>query len=446
MLMGNMFGLIDCNNFYVSCERAFRPDLDGRPVVVLSNNDGNVVSRGNESKALGITMGMPFFKARPVIEEHGGTWFSSNYTLYGDLSRRVFDTVDRFVPALEHYSIDEAFVHFEGGHQEEDAREITRTVRKWTGIPVSVGIGPTKVLAKVASTIAKRRPELGGVIDLSGPDADDYLKDFDVSEVWGIGPRYARFLKSEGEENDEQPDLWESSGLPPVLRKQKVETALELKRCPDAWVRKHLTIKGLRLVWELRGIPCLPLEVFEKPRKGLCCSRSFGRPVTTIEDLGEALVMHCARGGEKLRRQRLAASHLTVFVSTSRYRLNPEEIYSAAASRRLPFPASYTPKLIKAAKELLDRVYKPGFAYHKAGIFLSEIVADAERQQSLMLRIDDEPRPRLMETVDRINRRHGRHTVRPLAIGDDRGWEMKRGRLSGRYTTRLDEVLRVKAS
>lgn len=330
-MMADLFGLIDCNNFYVSCERAFRPDLEGRPVVVLSNNDGNIVSRSNEAKALGITMGMPFFKARPVVERHDVTWFSSNYTLYGDLSRRVFDTIDRFVPALEHYSIDEAFVHFEGGHHLEDASEIKRTVGKWTGIPVSVGIGPTKVLAKVASAIAKRRPEYGDVVDLSGPDADRHLAEFDVADVWGIGPRYAQFLKSEGEKDPEQPDLWEASGLPPILRKQRVETALELKRCPDAWVRKHLTVKGLRLVWELRGVPCLPLEVFEKPRKGLCCSRSFGRPVTTIEDLGEALAMHCARGGEKLRRQRLAASHLTVFASTSRFRQNPEDIYSAAA-------------------------------------------------------------------------------------------------------------------
>ncbi len=200
-------------------------------MVVLSNNDGNVVSRSDESKALGITVGMPFFKARPVIERHGVAWFSSNYALYGDLSRRVFDTVSGFVPALEHYSIDEAFVHFDGGHQEEDAREIKRTVRKWTGIPVSVGIGPTKVQAKVASAIAKRCPEHGGVVDLSGPDADRHLADFDVAGVWGIGPRYAQFLKSEGEEISEHPDLWEASGQPPVLRKQKIETALELKRC-----------------------------------------------------------------------------------------------------------------------------------------------------------------------------------------------------------------------
>lgn len=443
--MKEVFGLIDADSFYVSCERAFQPALEGKPVVVLSNNDGNIVSRSRESKALGITMGMPFFKAKPIIDKHNVTWFSSNYTLYGDVSRRVFDTIDQFVPALEHYSIDEAFVHFDGRHQEEDAHEIKRTVRKWTGIPVSIGIGPTKVLAKVASHIAKKHPEYGGVVDLSGEDADKYLKDFDVADLWGIGSQYAKFLKSGGEEDGQQPDLWEASGLEPVLRKQKIETALELKRCSDAWVRKHLTIKGLRLVWELRGISCLPLEVFEKPRKGLCCSRSFGRPVTTIEDLSESIAMHCARGGEKLRRQRLAASHLTVFISTSRFLQNPDEIYSAAASWQLPYPTSYTPAIVIAAQSLLERVYKPGFVYHKAGLFLTDIVADKERQQSLLLRIDDENRRRLMEAVDGLNRKHGRYCVRPLSMGLQQDWEIRRGHLSGRYTTRLEEVVRVKA-
>jgi DNA polymerase V len=443
--MGNLFGLIDADAFYVSCERAFQPALEGKPVVVMSNNDGNIISRSREAKSLGLTIGQPFFKARPVIERHGVTWFSSNYTLYGDLSRRVFDTIGGFVPALEHYSIDEAFVHFERGHEEEDAHEIKSTVRRWTGIPVSIGIGPTKVLAKVASTITKRRPEYGGVVNLSGGDADRHLADFDVADLWGIGSRYAEFLKSEGETDRQQPDLWEGSGLPPLLRKQRIETALELKNCPDAWVRKHLTIKGLRLVWELRGVSCLPVEEFERPRKGLCCSRSFGRPVVTAEEIGAAVATHAARGGEKLRRQRLAASHLTVFVSTSRFRLNPEEVYSGAASWRLPFPTSYTPALVAAARSLLERVYKPGLVYHKAGVFLTDIVAEAERQQSLLLRMDGEHRLRLMEAVDRINRKNGRHTVRPLAAGLGREWEMKRGRVSGRYTTRLNEVLGVKA-
>jgi DNA polymerase V len=438
------FGLIDCNNFYVSCERVFQPRLEGRPVVVLSNNDGNIIARSNEAKALNLTMGMPFFKAEPIIQQHGVEWFSSNYSLYGDMSRRVMDTIERHVPAIEHYSIDEAFVHITEHEPEEDARQIRDTVRKWTGIPVSVGIGPTKVLAKVANEIAKKRPEYGGVVDLSRGDVDLYLKDFDVADLWGIGSRYTQFLKSTDEGNPEQPDLWEASGCERLIHKQRIETALELKNRPDEWIRKHLTIIGLRLVWELRGISCLPLEVFEKPKKGICCSRSFGKHVTAIEDLSEAVAMHAARAGEKLRRQRLAAQHLTVFISTSRFRANPPEMYSAATSFRLPFPTSFTPAFVEAARSLLERIFKPGFIYHKSGIFITDIVPDIESQQSLMVSVDIERQLRLMEAVDEINRKHGKHTIRPLAMGFEQKWQMKRSRLSKRYTTRWDELLTVR--
>lgn len=439
------FGLIDCNNFYVSCERVFQPALEGWPVVVLSNNDGNIVARSNEAKALGLTMGMPFFKAQPLIEKHNVTYFSSNYTLYGSMSRRVMNTISEFAPALEHYSIDEAFVYLDGGQQEDDAREIKQTIKKWTGIPVSIGIGPTKVLAKVASYLAKKRPEYGGVVDLTGRDVDSYLKGFDVSDLWGIGPRYSQFLKSEECEEDLQPDLWEATGLPRLVKKQKIETALELKNRPDGWIRKHLTIQGLRLVWELRGISCLPLEVFEKPKKGICCSRSFGKPVIALEELEEALALHAVRGAEKLRRQHLATQYLTIFISTSRFRSNPEEIYSAATSWRLPAPTSYTPALIEAARQLLTRIYKPGYIYSKAGIFLTDIVPAGEMQQSAFGRSDSARQMQLMEAVDQINRKHGRHTIHPLAIGLEQPWQMKRGYLSKKYTTRWDELLIVRA-
>jgi|ERR1041384_7095430 DNA polymerase V len=440
------FGLIDANNFYVSRERIFQPALEGKPVVVLSNNDGNIISRSNEAKILGLTMGMPFFKARPIIEQHNVTYFSSNYTLYGSMSRRVMDTISEFAPALEHYSIDEAFVYLDGGCQEEDARHIKQTIRPWTGIPVSVGVGPTKVLAKVASHLAKKRPEYGGVVDLTGRGVDDYLKDFDVSDLWGIGPRYSQFLKSEEQEEDLQPDLWQAAGLPRLIKKQRIETALELKRCSDAWIRKHLTIQGLRLVWELRGISCLPLEVFEKPKKGICCSCAFGKPVLTLEELQEAVALHAARGGEKLRRQQLAAQHLTVFISTSRFRSNPEEIYSAATSWQMPAPTAYSPALIEAARQLVERIYKPGYIYSKAGIFLTNIVPDSEMQQSAFTRVDEARQMQLMEAVDQINRKHGRHTIRPLALGLKQPWQMKRGHLSKNYTTRWNELLTVKVS
>lgn len=444
-MTGHTFGLIDADSFYVSCERVFQPALAGKPVVVLSNNDGNIISRSHEAKSLGLTVGMPFFKARPVIERHNVTYFSSNYTLYGSMSRRMMDTITEFAPALEPYSIDEAFVYLDGGDQEEDARRIRRTVRQWTGIPVSVGIGPTKVLAKVASRLAKTRPEYGGVVDLTSKDVDSYLKDFDVSDLWGIGPRYSQFLKSEENEEDLQQDLWEAAGLPRLVRKRRIETALELKRCSDAWIRKHLTVLGLRLVWELRGVSCLPLEVFEKPKKGICSSRAFGRPVLALEELQQAVALHAARGGEKLRRQRLAAQHLTAFISTSRFRSNPEEIYSAATSWRLPAPTAYSPALVELARQLVARIYKPSYVYSKAGVFLTDIVPDSEMQQSVITRVDGERQMRLMEAVDRINREHGRHTVRPLAAGLKREWEMKRGSLSKNYTTRWDELLTVRA-
>ena len=271
---------------------------------------------------------------------------------------------------------------------------------------------------------------------------DDYLRDFPVGDLWGIGRASERFLKAEGEPG--QPDLWEAAGLDRLVRKQKIETALELKHASDDWVRKHLTIRGLRLVWELRGISCLPLEVFEKPRKGLCCSRSFGRPVFTLPELCEAVAMHATRGAEKLRRRHLAASHLTVFISTSSFKQNPDDMYSASASWQLPFPTSYPAGLAEAARALVAQVYKAGFSYHKAGVFLTDIVRDTQRQQSLLVPMESERHERLMEAIDRLNRRYGRHTLRPLSMGLGQSWNMKREKVSARYTTQLGEVLQAR--
>jgi DNA polymerase V len=441
--MQPLFGIIDCNNFYVSCERVFQPALEGKPVVVLSNNDGNIIARSNESKALGITMGAPLFRIQKLIERYGVKWFSSNYTLYGDMSRRVMDTISQFVPELETYSIDEAFVHLQPGSHQADVYQIRNTVRRWTGIPVSIGIAPTKTLAKVANNIAKKGD---GVIDLSGADAIKYLKDFDVKDLWGIGRQSEKLLKADDEGSGEQPDLWEAAGLDRIRRKQKIETAYELMQCPDDWVRKHLTIRGLRLVWELRGISCLPLEIFEKPRKGICCSRSFGRAVLTLPELCEAVAMHAARGAEKLRSRRLAASHLTVFIATSQFRQNEDEMYSGSVSWQLPFHTSNTSALTKAATALVERIFKPGFAYRKAGIFLTDIVSDTQRQQNLMVPFEKEKLSRLMEAVDKINWKHGRHTIHPLAMGFEQMGNMKQANVSGRFTTRLDELARVRVT
>jgi DNA polymerase V len=442
--MGETFGLVDCNNFYVSCERVFAPSLEAKPVVVLSNNDGNVIARSQEAKDLGVSMGMPFFQAKPIIEKHNGTWFSSNYALYGDMSRRVMETVDGFVTAVEHYSIDEAFVSFDKKNSEADAHDLRRTVRRWTGIPVSIGIGPTKVLAKIANTLAKRNPDYGGVVDLTKENADRYLKDFDVSDVWGIGRRYAEFLKSADEPNQPQMDLWEAAGLKRLREKPRIETAFDLKNADDRWIRKHLTVKGLRLVWELRGVSCLPLELFEQPKKGICCSQSFGVGVKKIEDLRQSVTMHAARAGEKLRRQHLAGSHVTVFVSTSRFRQNPNEMYSSAASCRPLAPSSFAPDLIKAACQLLEEIYKPGFEYRKTGVLLTDIVPDKGKQASFLLNVNDGKQQSVMRAVDQINHRFGRNSIRPLAMGFNHDWRMKQERLSNRYTTRIDEIASVK--
>ena len=436
-----LFGIIDANNFYISVERVFQPRLEGKAVVVLSNNDANIVARSNEAKALGITMGMPYFKAKPIMEQHGIEWFSSNYSLYGDLSRRVMATIDTLAPATETYSIDEAFVHLDYGRQEEDARAIRHTVKRWTGIPTSIGLGSTKVLAKVANYFAKRDPTLEGVLDLTTEDLDQWLARLPVGQLWGIGRRYeAKLIHGpEPETVAEQLTLFERTDY------RGIETALELKRCPDEWIRKHFTIRGLRLVYELRGISCLPLEVFERPKKGLCCSRSFGKAVTTIEELREAIAMHAARGGEKLRRQRLAAQHLTAFISTSRYRINPDDIFSASRSFRLPCPTSYTLALVAAAEALLEKIYKPGYVYHKAGVYLADIVPDESAQGTFLTIVDHDKQMRLMEAVDGINKKHGRATIRPLAMGYKHLWAMRQERLSRRYTTRWDEVLTARA-
>lgn len=267
----------------------------------------------------------------------------------------------------------------------------------------------------------------------------------DVADIWGIGRKYAEFLKSDDENDNPQLDLWEASGLERLRKKPQIETAYDLKNCDDDWIRKHLTVKGLRLVWELRGISCLPLEMFEKPKKGFAALVRSVTVIKTIDDLRESVAMHAARAGEKLRRQRLAASHITVFISTSRFRLNPAEVYSASASRKMMIPTAYTPALIEAAHSLLERVYKPGYEYRKAGIFLTDITFDNAKQQSFFLKVDDEKQSQIMKAVDKINGRYGRHTVRPGAMGFAHNWKMKQENLSNCYTTRLSEIVNVSA-
>lgn len=282
------------------------------------------------------------------------------------------------------------------------------------------------------------------MVNLSDAEGDKYQR-FHVADIWGNGKRYSQFLKSEDKNDSPQIDLWEAFGLGRLRQKLKIETALDLKNCDDKWLRKHLTVKGQRIAWELRGISCLPLELFEKPKKGLCRSRSFGQGIKTINDLRQAIAMHSARAGEKLPRQNLAASHISIFISTSSFRLNPDEIYSASTSWQMMIPTSYSPAILENACTLLERLYKPGYEYRKAGIFLSDITFENAKQQSFFQTVDNEKQTKIMQAVDKINERFGRHTVRPLAMGFEHKWKMKQERLSSRYMTRLNEIPNVRA-
>ena len=290
-----MYALVDCNNFYASCERVFNPRLRHRPVVVLSNNDGCVVARSNEAKALGFKTGDPYFKVKAQVARHGVAVCSSNYTLYGDMSHRVVQTLQQLAPIVEVYSIDEAFLDlkgFTGDAIAALAAHIRRTVKTWTGIPVSVGIGPTKTLAKAASRIAKKNPEANGVWSLITPASQhDALSQLPVGDVWGIGPQWSKRLEGEG-----------------------ITTALALTQQPDDWLKKNLTVVGLRTTWELRGTPCIPMEAAPSPRKGIVVSRSFSRRLTEMEPLREALAGYATRVAEKLRRERRHARQMMIFL------------------------------------------------------------------------------------------------------------------------------------
>ena len=411
--------LVDCANFYCSCERVFAPALERVPVAVLSNNDGCIIARSEEVKAMGIPMGAPYFKHKDRLKKQGVRVFSSNYALYADMSRRVMDVLHRFSPEVEVYSIDEAFVHLPHQSPEalaETARALRQRVLQWTGIPVRVGLGPTKTLAKVANKLAKRTPD-GVFSTVDHTDLDALLDTVPVGDIWGVGPAYRRRLEQEG-----------------------VRTARALRDLPDVWVRRHLTVVGLRTVWELRGISCLPLELLPPTRKGITRSRSFGEPVEALGGLQEAVACYISRAAEKLRTFDLDAMVLQVFIMTNRFAHGPK--YANAATVRLPCATNYTPELLKAALACLDRIYRPGYAYKKAGVTLSGLVSHTPMQGHLFLQRD--PRAdALMHAVDRLNGRRGRHVVFLARCGVQRPWSTRRAHTSPHYTTRWDELPEV---
>lgn len=422
--MQRVFALVDCNNFYASCERVFDPSLLNRPVIVLSNNDGCVIARSNEAKALGIKMGQPFFTLGHLVSKHNIAVFSSNFTLYGDMSRRVMDILSMFTPDIEIYSVDEAFLALDGLTNDPTgyAQRIRTTVHQWTGIPVGIGIGPTKTLAKVANHIAKKNPEHSGVFDITArPDVDELLDRLEVADLWGVGPQYAKLLNRHG-----------------------IYTIRQFKQTNDNWVQKHMTICGLRTLLELRGISCMPLEAAPPPKKDIACTRSFGARIESFQGLREAISTYVSRAAEKLREQDSVASYMQVFIRTSYFGEEPQ--YSNAASLQLPVATSYTPHLIHFGTRLLERIYRPGYQYAKAGVIFSGIVPQEHAQLSLLVRPYPTRRYRhLMQIVDNINQAWGRNTVQFAAAGISKEWKMRQARRSPRYTTRLDELPVVKA-
>lgn len=419
-----IIALVDCNSFYCSCERVFQPGLNQKPVVVLSNNDGCVIARTDEAKALGIAMGVPVFKIRDLIKKHNVKVFSSNFTLYGDLSARVMQTLNEFTPELEVYSIDEAFLSFKFKTEKQAiqiSQEMVRRVYQYTGVPISVGLGSTKVLAKVANRIAKKyKKQTKGVFSLIHPETIKHqLSHFPVEDIWGIGRKSAAKLNS-----------------------HNIKTAWQLSQANEKFIQKLLTIQGRRIVKELNGESCLTMELIFEPQKNILSSRSFGKPVQQLEDLKQAVANHITTASEKLRKQGSVAGYVSVFVRTSPFKNAPQYFNSATLS--LETGTCVTPKLIHKAFLLLESIYKSGFDYKKCGILLGDLTQKAPNQMSFFEKADSPKEERLMQTLDRINKYYGKNTLKYAACGINPFWRMLSEMKTDGYTTRWSELMTTK--
>lgn len=421
-----LFGLADCNNFFVSCERVFRPDLNGKPVVVLSNNDGCVISRSNEAKALGIAMGVPLYQIRNEIEKHKISVFSSNYVLYGDMSRRVMSLLSCYTPKLDQYSIDEAFIDFSDmgstDYLKRYGQDIVKTVGKGTGIPISLGIAPTRTLAKVASKFAKKYKGYHGCCIIDNDEKrQKALELFEVGDVFGIGRKMKEHLTRYG-----------------------VRTAADFTRLDGEWIRSVFSITGYRTWRELRGEACISLD--ELPaRKSICVSRSFAdEGITDRRQLEEAVANFASDCARKLREQNTICRQMTVFAFTSRFRTDVPQDY-INHNIRLDIGTSDSSSIIKAAIEGLRSNYRDGnFAYKKAGVILWDIHPANAVQGNLFDKRDHSKLTALQQVIDGINRRDGIGTVRNAIQGSDRHFKLKREHLSHQYTTDIDDILVVK--
>ncbi len=408
--------VIDCDNFYVSCERIFRPDLKKVPCIVLSNNDGCIIARSKEVKEMGIPMGAPYFKYKDIIEKNKIFIFSSNYTLYEEISNRVMGIIKSFAKKVEVYSIDEAFIDLEGiENKEEFVGKIKEKIEKWVKIPVSIGIGETKVLSKIALKFAKKDENKKIFNIINHPERDELLKKIDVEDIWGIGPLSAKFLREKG-----------------------ILNAFQFKNLDEKWVKENLTLRGLKILYEIKGIKCFEIEESSE-RKGISSSRTFGEKIEKFEELKEAITYLISIAAERLRNENLLATKLHIFIMNSPYERN---FYFKDMGINLPSPTAYTPDLIKFAEKVLKTIFKEGIKYKKAGIYLCGLIRDNKKIKNIFSDkfTFTEKKKKIISTIDKINKTFGRDTIYLAGEFITKNWDMKQIYKSKKYTTRWEDI------
>ena len=415
-----MFALVDCNNFYASCERVFNPKIENKPVIVLSNNDGCVIARSNESKTLGVKMGEPAFKLKNLIEKYNINVFSTNFALYGDLSKRVMNVMRTEVNQMEVYSVDEAFLDFSDYATKERGIALRKKVKQWTGIPVSLGIAPTKVLSKVASHIAKKHTK-SGVFMFDNKDLiRRALNVFPVEDLWGVGRKNAKRLKEAG-----------------------IHTALQFRECDSAWIRRNMSVNGIRLQKELFGEVCYPLELKRNRKKNICTARSFGAEVKELSKLKEAISSYANTCARKLREEKSCCASISVFINTNPFKPQAKQ-YNPYKVIQLDVPTNDSMEIVKTAIKGLESMYRGDCVYKKAGVIVGKIVPQEQVQLSLFDKLDREKRKSINKAVDKLNATMGRDKVKLAVQGSGRKWKLKQEKLSPSYTTLLSDMLEVR--
>ena len=415
-----MIALADCNNFYASCERLFNPKLERKPVVVLSNNDGCIIARSNEAKKLGIKMGEPAFKIKNVVEKYNVNVFSTNFALYGDLSKRVMNTFRTEVNKMEVYSIDEAFLDFSDLADKERAIQIKKKVQMWTGIPVSIGIAKTKTLAKVANHIAKKYTKVGCFMFDDGDLIRRALNVFPVEDLWGIGRKHAKRLKEFG-----------------------IYTALRFRETDINWIKKHFSINAVKLQKELKGEICYPLETTIQRKKNICTARSFGTEIKELSKLREAVSSHANTCATKLRKEKSCCSTISVFLSTNPFKPQAKQ-YHPYRVFNLDVPTNDSIEIVKFALKGLDQIYRSDCIYKKAGVIVGRTIPESQVQLSLFDNLDRDKRREVNSVVDTINKKMGRNKVKLAVQGSGRKWRLRQERISPCYTTRFSDILEVR--